>query len=85
MSFAARQKSKNLKTELPRFGRRPKSTKGRQLFNLQGLPGIGPKAARRLLDKFGSVKAIFMADANELQTVEDIGPIKASRIVEILS
>lgn len=85
MSFAARQKSNNVKTELPRFGRRPKSTKGRQLFILQGLPGVGPKTAKRLLAKFGSIKAIFMADVEQLRTVEGIGPEKAKTIIEIIA
>ena len=51
-----------------------------QLFILQGLPGIGPEKAKRLLETFGSVNAVFQADADALQGVSGIGEKTANAI-----
>jgi ERCC4-type nuclease len=85
MAFAARQKTRQFKTELPRYGRRPKTTKGRQLYILQGLPGIGPTMAKRLLGHFGSVKGVLSADVESLCSVDGIGQQRAAQIVKVLS
>jgi len=85
MVFAARQKTRQFKTELARYGRRPKTIKGRQLYILQGLPGIGPTMAKRLLAHFGSVKGVLSADVESLCGVDGIGQHKATQIVEVLS
>jgi DNA excision repair protein ERCC-4 len=45
-----------------------------QLFVLQSLPGIGPKRAVALLDRFGSVKAVMNASSDELAAVSGMGP-----------
>lgn len=66
---------------LPRMSVRPKGKRGLQLHLLQGLPGIGPERAARLLDHFGSVRAVMAADAAELRRVPGIGPTCARRIV----
>jgi ERCC4-type nuclease len=63
-----------------RHGYRPKNKRKRQLFILQGLPGIGPERAGRLLDKFGSVAAVISADSDELQAVYGIGKNVADKI-----
>jgi ERCC4-type nuclease len=65
---------------LPRPGYRPKGRRTRQLFLLQGLPGVGPERAARLLDRFGSVQAVATASASELTTVDGIGEDIAGRI-----
>ncbi len=65
---------------LPRPGYRPKGRRARQLFVLQGLPGIGPERAARLLEHFGSVSAVFTASAEALTAVAGIGPAVAGRI-----
>src|SRR5688572_11074251 len=39
----------------------------RQMFILQGLPGIGPAKAKMLLDKFGTLNAIFSASISDLK------------------
>ena len=66
---------------LPRKGVRPKGKRGLQLHLLQGLPGIGPERAARLLDHFGSVRAVVAADAAALRAVPGIGPSCARKIV----
>ncbi len=65
---------------LPRPGYRPKGKRARQLFILQGLPGVGPGRAARLLDTFGSVAAVASAPAELLAGVEGIGETTAQRI-----
>jgi ERCC4-type nuclease len=65
---------------MQRHGYRPKNKRNRQLFILQGLPGIGPERAGRLLDSFGSVEAVISANSSELQSVNDIGKSIADKI-----
>jgi DNA excision repair protein ERCC-4 len=67
-----------------RGGYRPKRLKSRQLFVLQGLPKVGPRAAKRLLDHFGSVSAVMNATAEKLMEVDGIGRVSAEKIREIL-
>jgi ERCC4-type nuclease len=63
-----------------RHGYRPKNKRKRQLFILQGLPGVGSEKAGRLLDRFGSVEAAISASSSELQTVDGIGKSIADKI-----
>jgi len=65
---------------IPRHGYRPKAKRKRQLYILQGLPGIGPERADRLLDRFGSVEAAISASSSELQSVDGIGLGVADKI-----
>jgi DNA excision repair protein ERCC-4 len=58
---------------LPRPGWRPKGKRRRQLYILQGLPGIGPGRAARLLDRFGSVEKVISAPPESLADVHGIG------------
>ncbi len=63
-----------------RHGYRSKGKRAKQLFILQGLPGVGRERAIRLLDNFGSHQAVINAASDELQTVEGIGRETAERI-----
>jgi ERCC4-type nuclease len=81
MLYAARQHRAVTTGALPRHARRPKGKKALQNHILQGLPGIGPERAKRLLERFGSVGAVVAADAESLQSVAGIGPHTASRLV----
>ncbi|MEK6210948.1 MAG: ERCC4 domain-containing protein [Pseudomonadota bacterium] len=73
MLFAARQGHTFASGALPRRGRRPHGKRARQLYILQGLPGIGPERAHQLLAHFGSVEAIMRAEAGDLCSVPGIG------------
>jgi ERCC4-type nuclease len=53
-------------------------------YILQGLPGIGPRRARALLDQFGSVVAVVTADASALAEIAGIGDAVARSIHEAL-
>jgi ERCC4-type nuclease len=85
LRFLAHQGSHTDEMALPRFDRKPKRVATRRLFVLQGLPGVGPALARRLLAELGSVERVMTADAAALQTVRGIGPKKANRIRELLT
>lgn len=73
MLFAARQGRRFASGALPRRGRRPNGKRARQIYILQGFPGIGPERAHQLLARFGSVEAITQAGAGDLCSVPGIG------------
>lgn len=78
--YLGRQAQRCAQGGLPRPGYRPKGKRARQLFVLQGLPGIGPGRAERLLARFGSVAEVVNASAAALASADGIGPTIASRI-----
>ena len=55
-----------------------------QLAVLAALPGVGPVLAARLLDHFGSLRAVLVADAAGLSAVPGIGQATAARIATLL-
>lgn len=59
-------------------------SKQQQLFALQGLPGVGPKLAERLLESFGSVRGVFKASEEEVRGVEGFGEKRAKEIITFL-
>lgn len=71
--FAAVQGRTVADGALPRRGRRPKGKAAVQSYVLQGLPGIGPERAKRLLERFGTVEGVLTASADELESVPGIG------------
>ncbi len=56
-----------------------------QLYVVQSLPGVGVKTARKLLEKFGTLRAIFNASQSELSMIEGISEEKASRIIKVIT
>jgi ERCC4-type nuclease len=80
LAYLGRQARRIASGALPRPGYRPKGRRARQLFVLQGLPGVGPGRAARLLDRFGSVEGVAVASAAELGEVNGIGETTAERI-----
>jgi ERCC4-type nuclease len=78
--FIARQIESMAGGGMQRHGYRPKTKRKRQLFILQGLPGVGSEKAERLLARFGSVEAVISASSSELQTVDGIGKSIADKI-----
>ena len=55
-----------------------------QRFAVQGLPGIGPKLADKLLQTFGSVRRVFTATKDELFRVEGFGKKRTEEIIQFL-
>lgn len=78
--YLARQACRYARGGVTRPGYRPKGKRARQLYLLQGLPGVGPGRASSLLERFGSVQAAFAATAAELVDVPGIGENSAARI-----
>jgi ERCC4-type nuclease len=78
--YLGRQAQEFASGSWPRRGYRPKGKRARQLFVLQGLPGVGPERAARLLERFGSVQAVAVASSDELATVDGIAETTAARI-----
>ena len=82
--YLGRQARRIARQAFHRPGFRPKGKRARQLFVLQGLPGVGPGRAEKLLAHFGSVENVARAPATELAKVEGIGEATAAKIRSII-
>jgi DNA excision repair protein ERCC-4 len=71
--YAGQQLHRDRADHVFRHGTRPKRRRRLQLYVLQGLPGIGPERAERLLAQFGGVEAVMTASREEIQRVPGIG------------
>jgi DNA excision repair protein ERCC-4 len=80
--YAARQMRRAQDGAVPRAsgGTRPSGKRKTQLYVLQGLPGVGPTRAQRLLAAFGSVEAVMTASEEALQEVEGVGAKTAQSV-----
>ena len=78
--LASRQGRAHASGLLPRKGTRPRGKSRVQGRILQGLPGVGPERARRLLERFGTVEDVFTAPADALASVPGIGKATAEAI-----
>jgi DNA excision repair protein ERCC-4 len=85
LQFLAQQLARSGPAILQRYDRKPKRLASRKLYVLQGLPGVGPALANRLLLQFGSVEGVITADQSLLVQVRGIGPKKAQRIRNVVS
>lgn len=83
--YTGEQFERSAKGAVPRPGYRPKGKRKRQLFVLQGLPGIGSKRAEKLLDAFGTIESVIKADVEALSAVEGVGRKTAEAIRQTLS
>ena len=64
---------------------KPKTLTLQRQFLLEGLPGVGPIAAKSLLEHFGDPAAVFSATENELRSVKGVGPKMAANIRKVLT
>lgn len=85
LRFLAHQASRSGASVLRRYDRKPKRLTSRKLYVLQGLPGVGPALARRLLSQFGSIDHVVTANEEALTQVRGIGPKEAARIKALVS
>lgn len=83
--MAARQDISALSQVAAPKNYRSKRLVRRQLFFLQGIPGVGPLLAARLLNKFGALKTVINATEEELKQVEGIGRNKAKKVFGFIS
>lgn len=82
--YAARQMWAVAHGGIQRHGYRPRGTRKRQLYMLQGLPGIGPARAERLLETFGTVQGVCNATPEQLAEVSGIGKRTAESMQRII-
>lgn len=82
--YLARQARRVAKGGFSRPGYRPTGSRARQLFILQGLPGVGPDRAVRVLVRFSTVQGVMNASAESLASIDGIGEKTATRIRAIL-
>jgi ERCC4-type nuclease len=68
-----------------RHGTSPKGKRRRQLLILQGLPGIGKKRSKLLLEKFETIENVVEATYEELRAIDGIGDNIADEIRHVLS
>ena len=83
--IAAREQRVDKKTVAIRGEKRILSKRERQQFIIEGLPNISSVIAKRLLDHFGSIRAITNASEKDLREVDGIGKNIANEIIEILN
>lgn len=55
-----------------------------RVSDCEGLPGVGPETARKLVSHFGSPRAVFAAGAQQLRRCKGIGPKTADSIAAAL-
>lgn len=67
-------------TALPRGG----TQTDQQLKMVSSLPGVGPRLARALLKRFGTVRNIFAATGSQLAQTRGLGMRRAARIRSLL-
>jgi len=84
LRFLAQQLGNSEQRILRRYDHKPKRLASRKLYVLQGLSGVGPALAQRLLIRFGSVERVVTADEESLTQVPGIGMKKAARIRELV-
>jgi len=60
------------------------STREWQLYILQSFPGIGPKTAEKILERFGTIEAFINASISEIAKIPGIGEKKAEQIKRIV-
>ena len=84
LQYAGEQVLRNISGGVYRHGYRPSRRRNRQLFILQGLPGIGPHRAERLLKRFGNIEAVFRGTAEELADVPGMGRKTAEAIRDLI-
>ena len=85
IQFASSQMHRISQKPVFRSGYRPKNKEKRQLYILQGLPGIGATRAENLLSTFGTIRQVVCASPEELTSVNGIGIKLAEKIHSIVS
>lgn len=66
---------------------RQRRVRKQQVLNseLLNLPGVGPKTARLLWDRFGSLEAMLNATPQELSALPGVGRVRGARVAEALA
>ncbi len=84
--FLARREQEEDEHEPRLVGVKRANTMGEwQLMVIGSLPGVGPKIARSMLERFKSIRSVANARPEELMKVSKIGKKKANSIYAILN
>lgn len=83
--IAKREQKENKRIAAVRGEKHQMSLQERQQFLIEGLPNVSAVIAKRLLNHFGSIRAIINASEKELQEVDGVGKTIASEIVKLLN
>jgi ERCC4-type nuclease len=81
--YAGQQLARRVAGAVARPGYRPKGLLKRQMFLLQGLPGVGRKRAAALLEHFHTPAAVLAAPEEDLARVDGIGVTTARALRRI--
>jgi len=83
LKLATHEKS-GLGYELGLRSKKPKALLDQKRFVIEGLPGVSSAIANRLIERFGSLKAIFNATEKELEDIVGLGPKKIEKLLKVL-
>ena len=83
-NLAKREQFDRNKKVSVRFEQKPKILTEQQQYFIEGLPNIGPTAARNLLKHFKTPRSVTNASLDGLKEVEGIGTILAEQIRKLL-
>ena len=84
MATMQRHATEGLGYEVALRGSKPKDRTLQAAFLVEGFPGVGPAAARKLLAHFGSPDAVFRAAPAELRQCAGVGPKTVAAMHEVL-
>lgn len=84
LATMARHATEGLGYEIALRGSKPKDRRSQAQYLVEGLPGIGPAAAKKLLTHFGSPARVLGASVAELTQVKGVGAKMASTMHEVL-
>ena len=82
--IAKREQIEERKEVRIRGEKKPLTLEDMQRYIVESLPNVSSVLAKRLLEKFGSVRAVFNAPVHELMKVEGIGKVKAEQIRKVI-
>lgn len=80
----ARHSQQGLGYEISLRRNKPKDPATLAQFLIEGLPGVGPGGARRMLAHFGSARKMLLAEKIELGALPGVGPKTVQRILEVI-
>lgn len=85
LNVIARREQLDLKKDVQlQTAKKPENFEEMQQFIVESLPNVGPALAKKLLERFGSVRKIFNASEMELMEVVGIGEKKAIDIKKVI-
>jgi len=83
--YASKEQDTTEKSTFSQHGKRSHLNPNEQReYIVSAVNDIGPLTARALLKHFGSIRAVFTADKEELMRVPKVGDVTADRIIELI-